>query len=66
MTAPALTVNGPNMNNAYQHYLKVGMYRHQEIHTDNEIFIDDLNVSKVALTHSRNALLHNAKPCADF
>ena len=47
MTAPALTVNGPNMNNAYQHYLKVGMYRHPEIHTDNEIFIDDLNVSKL-------------------
>lgn len=38
----ALTANGRNMHNAYQHYLKLGQYRNREIQTDNRVYIDDL------------------------
>ncbi|HSH93890.1 MAG TPA: heparin lyase I family protein, partial [Roseimicrobium sp.] len=47
-TKPVMTADGPNMNNEYQHYLKLGMYRHPEIATDNWIFIEGLEISKVA------------------
>ena len=42
--APVLIANGPNMNNDYQHFLKVGMYRHPDIDTENWIYIDDLEI----------------------
>ncbi|QDV27038.1 hypothetical protein Q31a_54190 [Aureliella helgolandensis] len=42
----SLIGSGPNMNNAYRHYLKVGMYRHPEIESENQIYIDDLSVSE--------------------
>lgn len=43
---PAMSVDGPNMNNDYKHYLKLGMYRHPRIATDNWIYVDDLAISK--------------------
>jgi len=41
---PNFVGEGPNMNNAYQHYLKFGMYRHPKIDSDNWIYIDDLTI----------------------
>lgn len=49
LTKPTATFTGPNMHNAYQHYLKFGMYRHPEIATDNWIYIDDLTIAKSAM-----------------
>ena len=46
MTKPAATATGPNMQNDFQHYLKLGMYRHPDIATDNWIYIDDLKITK--------------------
>lgn len=46
-TQPALSAAGANMNNDYQHFLKLGMYRHPEIATDNWIYVDDLEISKI-------------------
>jgi hypothetical protein len=43
-TEPSLAAQGPNMNNGYQHYWKVGQYRHPDINTDNRIDIADLRV----------------------
>lgn len=40
--ATALTANGRNMHNAYQHYLKLGQYRQRDIQSDNRVYIDDL------------------------
>jgi len=45
LTRPALTADGPNMHNDVQHYLKLGMYRHPQINTDNWIFIRDIRIS---------------------
>jgi hypothetical protein len=45
MAKLAATAEGPNMHNDYQHYLKLGMYRHPEIETDNWIYLDDLNIT---------------------
>jgi len=42
---PIMSATGPNMNNDYQHYLKLGMYRHPEIATDNWIYIDDIQIA---------------------
>ncbi|TWT73082.1 polysaccharide lyase [Allorhodopirellula solitaria] len=44
---PVMSAKGPNMNNDYQHYLKLGMYRHPAIETDNRIYIDDIEILKV-------------------
>ena len=38
--------SGPNMHNDFQHYLKVGMYRHREIRGDNWIYLRDIAVKK--------------------
>jgi hypothetical protein len=43
---PVMIAEGPNMNNDYEHYLKLGMYRHPDIATDNWIYVDDLEISK--------------------
>lgn len=43
---PVLSADGPNMNNPYQHYLKLGMYRDPEINTDNSIFVSDVAIEK--------------------
>ena len=45
-TRAAMSAEGPNMNNDFQHYLKLGMYRHPDIRTDNWIFIDRIEISK--------------------
>lgn len=39
---PSFSARGPNMNNGYQHYWKVGQYRHPDIGTDNRIDVADL------------------------
>ncbi|WP_417730178.1 polysaccharide lyase [Rosistilla oblonga] len=41
---PSMVATGPNMNNGYQHYLKIGMYRHPDIETQNWIYIDDVSI----------------------
>jgi len=45
---PAAAFDGPNMHNHFQHYLKIGMYRHPQITTDNWIYIDDLTIAQNA------------------
>lgn len=37
---------GANMRNDYQHFFKLGMYRHPDIATENWIFVDSINVFK--------------------
>jgi len=46
LTKPIAIAEGPNMHNDFQHYLKLGMYRHPEIKSDNWIYIDDLKITK--------------------
>lgn len=43
---PAFSVSGPNMLNAYQHYMKLGMYRHPDIALDNTIHIRQVRITK--------------------
>lgn len=45
-TTAAISAEGPNMNNDYQHFLKLGMYRHPGIATENWIYIDNIEISK--------------------
>jgi hypothetical protein len=45
LTRPSAVLDGPNMHNDYQHYLKLGMYRHPDIKTDNWIYLDDLTIT---------------------
>ncbi len=49
MEKPAAVLEGPNMHNDNQHYLKLGMYRHPEITSDNWIYVDDLTITKQAM-----------------
>ena len=51
-TKPAMVAEGPNMNNDFQHYLKLGIYRHPDIRTDNWIFINRIEISKVTAPQS--------------
>jgi hypothetical protein len=44
---PVVAGNGPNMHNGYQHYLKLGMYRHPEIRTENRLAIRDVSIEKL-------------------
>lgn len=46
MAKPVATATGANMHNDFQHFLKLGMYRHPEIETDNWIYVDDLQITK--------------------
>jgi hypothetical protein len=48
LSTPAMIAEGPNMNNDYEHYLKLGMYRHPDIAIDNWIYVDDLEITKIA------------------
>lgn len=48
MSKPAAVAKGPNMHNDWQHYLKIGMYRHPEIQTDNWLYVDNLEITKVS------------------
>jgi len=47
MTTPIAVMEGPNRLNDFQHFLKLGMYRHPEIATDNWIHLDDLEITPV-------------------
>ena len=42
---PVASGTGPNMHNDYQHYLKLGMYRHPEIATENHLAIRDVLIT---------------------
>ncbi len=44
---PAVIGVGPNMHNGYQHYLKLGMYRHPAIATENRLAIRDVMIEKL-------------------
>ncbi|MCR4322641.1 MAG: polysaccharide lyase [Candidatus Azambacteria bacterium] len=46
ITHPVAEYTGKNMLNAYQHYLKVGLYRHNEITADSTIHIRDISITK--------------------
>ncbi len=45
MNQPTAEFDGPNMHNDFRHFLKLGMYRHPEIATDNWIYLDDLTIT---------------------
>lgn len=40
------TFKGPNMHNDYQHYLKIGLYRHPDITTNNHVYFRNLKIIK--------------------
>lgn len=44
-TTPVLSARGPNMHNAYQHYLKLGGYRQPDIPGRARVFVRDLAIS---------------------
>lgn len=44
--APAFAAHGPNMFNAFQHYFKLGQYRHPDINTENWVYIDEISIMK--------------------
>ncbi|MBL8991946.1 MAG: polysaccharide lyase [Spirochaetia bacterium] len=44
---PVFSAEGPNMNNEYQHYFKIGMYRNPAIQTDNWVYVDDIRIEAV-------------------
>lgn len=43
-TTPFASAKGRNMHNDYQHYFKLGMYRHKAIASDNAIHIDNVSI----------------------
>ena len=45
MDKALLTAEGANMHNRFQHYLKLGMYRHPEIMSRNSIHIRQLSIA---------------------
>jgi len=45
LSKPLITAEGANMHNDFQHYLKLGLYRHLGIQTNNSIFLDDLKIT---------------------
>lgn len=44
-----VAARGPNMHNDFQHYLKVGMYRHPGIGGDNWIYLRDIAIKKTVI-----------------
>jgi hypothetical protein len=46
-TTPTLTTTGPNMFNAVQHYMKIGMYHNPDIATTNTINIKNIRIKKI-------------------
>ncbi len=44
---PYLHVTGSNMLNGFQHYLKLGLYRHRDINTANAIQINSVTIHRV-------------------
>jgi hypothetical protein len=45
MTESAAVFDGPHMHDDFQALLKLGIYRHLEIATDNWIYLDDLTIT---------------------
>jgi hypothetical protein len=45
--APAFSATGPNMHNAFQHYAKIGMYRHPDIAGDDWIYLAGVDIATV-------------------
>ncbi len=45
---PFAKAKGRNMHNDFQHYLKLGTYRHPDISAKSRIFLDDLQIQKGA------------------
>lgn len=45
-TQPVLSAVGANMHNDFQHYLKVGSYRHPDIKGDAWVYIRDIQIKK--------------------
>ncbi len=45
--APTVSGTGPNMHNGFHHYLKLGMYRHPEIATENRLDIRGVSIEKL-------------------
>lgn len=45
--APTVTGTGPNMHNGFHHYLKLGMYRHPDIATENRLGIRNVRIEKL-------------------
>jgi hypothetical protein len=43
----ATSRSGSRFHNAYQHYLKLGMYRHPAIATDNRLDIREVSIQKL-------------------
>lgn len=43
-TEPLAVLRGPNLHNGYQHFLKLGLYRHPGIMTDNSIHLDRVEI----------------------
>ena len=41
-----VSVAGQNMHKGFQHYLKLGQYRHPQIKTDNTVFFRKMNITK--------------------
>ncbi|HCJ7316171.1 TPA: heparin lyase I family protein [Vibrio cholerae] len=41
------TFHGKNMHNGYQHYLKIGMYRHPDIKVNNNVYFKELSIKHV-------------------
>ena len=46
-TKPVVSTTGPNMVNAVQHYMKIGMYRNRDIETNNTVHIKDIRIEKI-------------------
>jgi hypothetical protein len=42
--APVMQSSGRNMLNGYQHYFKLGMYRHRDISTDNTVHLRQISI----------------------
>ncbi|CAN5301965.1 polysaccharide lyase [soil metagenome] len=44
---PVREASGRNMYNAFQHYMKLGMYRHPDIRGDAWIYISDVSIQRL-------------------
>jgi hypothetical protein len=44
--APVAAAQGPNMHNGFQHYAKIGMYRHPDIGGDAWIYLEGIAVTR--------------------
>lgn len=45
-SVPLFSAEGANMYNDYQHYFKIGQYRHPDFDTDNTVYFDNIRIYK--------------------